>query len=109
MANAVADAALDVIFREARTHSAWLPRPVDDDLLRRVYDLAKMGPTSANTLPDACRFREDRPRRRSGSSRHSMPGNVEKTMAAPVCAIVANDLQFYEYIPRLFPAKSQVC
>ena len=51
MANAVADAALDVIFREARTHNGWLPRPVDDDLLHRVYDLAKMGPTSANTCP----------------------------------------------------------
>ena len=51
MGQPLSDEALDVIFREARTHNAWLPQPVDDDLLRQVYDLAKMGPTSANTMP----------------------------------------------------------
>ena len=51
MGQPLSDEALDAIFREARTHVAWLPKPVDDDLLRQVYDLAKMGPTSANTDP----------------------------------------------------------
>jgi 3-hydroxypropanoate dehydrogenase len=102
MANDVADAALDVIFREARTHSTWLPQPVDDAMLRRVYDLAKMGPTSANTCPMHVVFvksREAKERLKPAL----VPGNVAKTMAAPVCAIVANDLRFFELIPRLFP------
>jgi 3-hydroxypropanoate dehydrogenase len=94
--------ALDVIFRKAHTHNGWLPKPVDDDLLRQVYDLAKMGPTSANTSPMRVVFvktAEAKERLKPAL----MAGNVEKTMAAPVCAIVANDLRFYEYVPRLFP------
>ena len=102
MANAVADAALDVIFREARTYSAWLPRPVDDDLLRRVYDLAKMGPTSANTCPIHVVFVKSQAAKERLKPA-LVPGNVDKTMAAPVCAIVANDMQFFQLIPRLFP------
>jgi 3-hydroxypropanoate dehydrogenase len=102
MANAVADTALDVIFREARTHSAWLPRSVDDDLLRKVYDLAKMGPTSANTCPMHIIFVKSQAAKERLKPA-LIPGNVAKTMAAPVCAIVANDMQFYEFIPRLFP------
>jgi 3-hydroxypropanoate dehydrogenase len=102
MANAVADAALDVIFREARTHSVWLPHPVDDDLLRKVYDLAKMGPTSANTCPMHVVFVKS-PAAKERLKPALIPGNVAKTMAAPVCTIVANDMQFYEFIPRLFP------
>jgi 3-hydroxypropanoate dehydrogenase len=102
MANAIADAALDVIFREARTHSGWLPRPIDDDLLRRVYDLAKMGPTSANTSPMRVVFVKT-PAAKERLKPALIAGNVAKTMAAPVCAIVANDLRFYEYVPRLYP------
>ena len=102
MANAIADTALDVIFREARTHSGWMPRPIDDDLLRRVYDLAKMGPTSANTSPMRVVFVKT-PEAKERLKPALMAANVEKTMAAPVCAIVANDLQFYEYIPSLYP------
>jgi 3-hydroxypropanoate dehydrogenase len=96
------DDALDVIFRQAHTHVAWLPKPVDDDLLRRVYDLAKMGPTSANTMPMRVVFVKT-PEAKERLKPALMAGNVEKTMAAPVCAIVANDLRFYEHIPRLFP------
>jgi nitroreductase len=102
MANAIADAALDVIFREARTHFGWLPRPIDDDLLRRVYDLAKMGPTSANTSPMRVVFVKT-PAAKERLKPALIAGNVAKTMAAPVCAIVANDLRFYEYVPRLYP------
>ena len=102
MTDALTDGPLDVLFREARTHNGWLPRPVDDDLLRRIYDLARMGPTSANTCPMRIVFVK------SAAAKEPLkpalaPGNVDKTMAAPVFAIIANDLQFYEYIPRSFP------
>jgi 3-hydroxypropanoate dehydrogenase len=96
------DEALDVIFRQAHTHVAWLPKPVDDDLLRRIYDLAKIGPTSANTLPMRVVFVKS-PEAKERLKPALIAGNVEKTMAAPVCAIIANDLRFYEHIPRLFP------
>ena len=96
------DEALDVIFRQAHTHVAWLPKPVDDDLLRRIYDLAKMGPTSANTLPMRVVFVKT-PEAKERLKPALIAGNVEKTMAAPVCAIVATDSRFYEHIPRLFP------
>lgn len=102
MGQPLSDESLDVIFRQARTHVAWLPKPVDDDLLRRVYDLAKMGPTSANTMPMRVVFVKT-PEAKERLKPALMAGNVEKTMAAPVCAIVANDLRFYEHIPRLFP------
>jgi 3-hydroxypropanoate dehydrogenase len=96
------DDALDVIFRQARTHTAWLPRPVSDDLLRQVYDLARLGPTSANTCPMRIVFVKS-PEAKERLKPALMPGNVDKTMAAPVCAIIATDSRFYEYIPRLFP------
>ncbi len=102
MGQPLSDEALDVIFRKARTHVAWLPKPVDDELLRQVYDLTKLGPTSANTTPMRILFVKTR----EGKERLKpalIAGNVDKTMAAPVCAIVANDLRFYEHIPRLFP------
>ena len=102
MAKTVSDEALDVIFREARTYQGWLPKPVDDDLLRRIYDLAKLGPTSANTYPMRVVFVK------SSAAKQRLkpalaPGNVEKTMAAPVCAIVATDTRFYELMPKLWP------
>ena len=102
MANAVADSALDVIFREARTYSSWTDRPVDDAVLRRIYDLAKMGPTSANTCPMHLVFVKS-PAAKERLKPSLMAGNVDKTMDAPVCAIVANDMQFFQLIPRLFP------
>ena len=102
MSQRVSDEALNVIFREARTQNAWLPRPVADELLREIYDLAKLGPTSANTSPMRLVFvksKEAKERLRPALS----PGNVEKTMAAPVTAIVADDMKFHEFVPRLFP------
>ena len=102
MAQPLGKEALDTILLEARTHSAWLDKPVGDDLLRRVYDVAKFGPTSANTSPARIVFVK------SAASKERlkpalMPGNIEKTLAAPVCAIVATDSKFYEFIPMLFP------
>jgi 3-hydroxypropanoate dehydrogenase len=96
------DDGLDIIFRDAHTHNGWLPRPVDDGLLRQVYDLAKLGPTSANTCPMRVVFVKT-PEAKERLKPALMAGNVEKTMAAPVCAIIATDLRFYEFIPRLFP------
>jgi len=96
------NACLDLIFRDARTHSAWLDKPVSDELLRQVYDTMKWGPTSANTSPARfvfIRTKEGKERLRPTLA----PGNVEKTMAAPVTVIVAYDLKFYEKLPRLFP------
>jgi 3-hydroxypropanoate dehydrogenase len=94
--------ALKAILLEARTHNAWLPKPVDDDLLRRIYDLAKMGPTSANTNPMRVVFVKS-PEAKERLKPALSPGNVDKTMSAPVTAIVATDDRFYEWIPKLFP------
>ena len=96
------ETALDAIFRKARTHRAWLDQPVPEDLLRRVYDLAALGPTSANCCPMRVLFamsREAKERLRPALA----PGNVDKTMQAPVTAIVGHDLEFYDKLPRLFP------
>jgi len=96
------EAALDQLFREARTHNGWQARPVADELLREVVDLAKMGPTSANASPLRIVF----VRTKEGKERLKpalAPTNLEKTMAAPVTAIIGHDLAFYELLPRLFP------
>src|SRR6202011_2459422 len=98
----VNDEDLDLIFRNARTHNAWLNKPVDDALLRQVYDLAKMGPTSANMCPMRIVYvksREAKERLKPALD----AGNVDKTMKAPVTAIFGMDVQFYEKMPKLFP------
>jgi 3-hydroxypropanoate dehydrogenase len=93
---------LDAVFREARTHYHWLDEPVSDDELRTVYDLLKWGPTSANSTP--ARFLFLRGKKAKARLRPALSeGNVEKTMAAPVTAIVAYDPHFYEELPRLYP------
>jgi len=100
--NSLDDHALDQIFREARTHIAWLDRPVSDELLRQAVELAKMGPTSANCLPMRIVFvrsKEAKERLRPALA----PGNVDKTMAAPATTIIGYDLEFCELLPRLFP------
>jgi 3-hydroxypropanoate dehydrogenase len=102
MSDPLDDQALDTIFRAARTYTAWLPRPVEDDLLRRVYDLAKFGPTSANTCPMRIVFVKSTAAKERLKPA-LMEGNVKKTMSAPVCAIIATDSRFYEHIPRLYP------
>jgi 3-hydroxypropanoate dehydrogenase len=96
------DNCLDLIFRNARTHTAWLDKPVSDETLRQLYDTMKWGPTSANANP--ARFVFIRTKQAKERLRPSLaPGNVEKTMSAPVVVIVAYDLKFYEKLPRLFP------
>jgi 3-hydroxypropanoate dehydrogenase len=94
--------ALNQLFGNARTHSAWLDKPVSDEVLRQLYDLMKWGPTSANASPARIVFL-----RSPEAKRRLLPalsaGNVEKTMQAPVTAIIAYDTRFYEQLPRLFP------
>lgn len=106
MPNALNDAALDQLFREARTYrgsaKAWLDSPVSDELLKQVYDLAKMGPTSANSSP--ARFVFVRSPEAKALLRTVLDeGNIEQTMAAPVTVIVGADHEFYEQLPKLFP------
>jgi 3-hydroxypropanoate dehydrogenase len=102
MKSTLQDEALNQIFREARTHGAWLDKPVSDETVRQLYDLMKWGPTSANGSPGRLVFLrtlEAKERLRPALA----PGNVEKTMTAPVTAIVAYDLLFFEKLPKLFP------
>lgn len=95
-------AALDQLFREARTHNVWLEKPVSDETLRQLYDLAKWGPTSANSSPARFVF----VRTAEGKKRLKpsiAPGNLEKVMTAPVTVIIAYDLHFYDKMTKLFP------
>jgi len=100
--DSVSDDALDQLFRNARTYRAWLDRPVSEETLRQLYELLKWGPTSANGSPARFLFirsREGKERLRPTLS----PGNVEKTMTAPVTVVVAYNLRFYEKLPKLSP------
>ena len=96
------DRALDVIFRQARTHNAWQPRLVSDETLRQVYDLMKWGPTSANCSPARILFIRS-PEAKQRLKPALSAGNRDKTMAAPVTAILGYDLEFYDLLPQLFP------
>ncbi len=98
----ISQEALDQLFREARTHSAWLPEPVPVELLRKVYELARLGPTSANGSPARFVFLTT-PGAKALLKPVLAPGNVDKTMAAPVTVIIAWDTEFHENLPRLFP------
>jgi 3-hydroxypropanoate dehydrogenase len=98
----VNDNDLDAIFRTGRTYNGWLDKPVSDETLREIYDLMKWGPTSANGSPG--RFLFLRSKAAKERLRPALaPGNLEKTMSAPVTVIVAEDLRFYEKLPRLAP------
>lgn len=93
---------LDRLFRTARTHAYWQQREVPDAVLRELYDLLKFGPTAANCSPMRAVFVK------SAAAKDRLkpclsPGNVDKTMSAPVTVIVATDLEFYEQLPKLFP------
>jgi len=102
MAEAIAADCLNQIFLEARTQNKWLDRPVGEDLLRRLVDTLKMGPTSANQSPARIVFVKGEEAKKRLEPFLS-EGNKAKTMSAPVCAIIGYDLKFYEYLPKLFP------
>lgn len=96
------DEALDLIFREARTHNGWEARAVTTTLMQAVFDLTKWGPTSANCSPARFVFVV------SGAAKerlrpHLSEGNAKKTMAAPCCVIIGHDFSFHESLPKLFP------
>jgi len=99
--------ALDQLFLRARTFHAWQKRPVSDDLLRRLYELMRWGPTSANLCPARLLFLRT-PEAKERLRPALTPGNVDQTMAAPVTAIVATDELFFEKAPKLFPASKGV-
>ncbi len=98
----LSEESLEQIFIKARTHSAWLSEPVSEALLHQIYDLMKWGPTSANCCPARIVFVKSKE-----AKEKLLPciaeGNVEKTKSAPVTAIVAMDMEFYEKLPQLFP------
>ncbi len=95
-------AALDQLFFSARTHNAWLKTDVSDSLLREVVELMRWAPTSANCSPARIVFVKS-PAAKSRLKPLLMDGNVEKTMSAPVTAIIGHDLEFYNHLPKLFP------
>ncbi|GLU34921.1 putative NADH dehydrogenase/NAD(P)H nitroreductase [Trinickia caryophylli] len=98
----LSDDAIHQLFRDARTHSAWLPHPVDDAVLAQLIELTLLGPTSANSSPGRFVFvktPEGKEKLRPALSE----GNVDKTMSAPVTVIVGMDMAFYEHLPKLFP------
>lgn len=94
--------ALDTLFYNARTHNAWLDKPIIDEQLHQIYDLMKWGPTSANCSPARIVFAKSVDAKEKLAACMD-PGNVEKTKAAPVTAIIGMDLAFYEHLPQLFP------
>ena len=93
---------LDLLFRGARTQNGFLDKPVTDEQLRQIHELMKWAPTTMNTQPARFVFlRSPAAKQRLGPA--LSPGNLDKTMAAPVTAIIAHDLRFYEHLPKIFP------
>jgi 3-hydroxypropanoate dehydrogenase len=103
MSQALDDNALKQLFLDARTFNKFLPRPVDDATLHQLVDVMKWGPTSMNTQPGRIVFVRS-PEAKEKLKATLMGGNVDKTMAAPVTAIVAWDSEFHEHLPTQFPA-----
>jgi len=102
MSTPLSKQALHTLFHEARTHNAWLDQPVSDHLLRELYEVMKFGPTSANSNPARILFLRT-PEAKQRLLPALSPGNAEKTMQAPVTAILGYDLQFFEELHKLFP------
>lgn len=102
MSKIVNSDAMDVLFRDARTHNGWLSKEVPDDLLKQAYDLAKMGPTSANMCPMRVVFVKT-PEAKEKLKPCLDAGNVGKTMSAPVTAIIGMEIKFFEELPKLYP------
>ncbi len=102
MPSRLPDAALDQLFRNARSHNGFIDEPIGEDTLKALYELAKWGPTAANTCPLRIVFirsHEAKERLRPALA----PGNVAKAMSAPVVALLGRDMTFHEHLPRLFP------
>ena len=94
--------ALDIIFRDARSYNGWLDKDVSEDEIHEIYELLKMGPTSANMQPSRlvwCKSQESRDR----LAVHASEANKAKITTAPVCVIIGYDIDFHEELPWLFP------
>jgi len=98
----LSEAAIAQLFTEARTRNAWTDRPVPEALLRRLYDLTKFGPTAVNATPARFLFLTS-PEAKARLSPLMSEGNREKTLQAPVNLIIAQDIDFHEHLPTLFP------
>ena len=101
------DKTLDLLLRKARTHSDFTDKPVSDEVLRAAHELMKWGPTSANSQPMRIlylRSKESREKLRPALS----ATNLEKTLKAPVIALVAYDTRFWEHLPRMFHNKEAI-
>jgi len=102
MADILSDAALDTLFRSARSYNTWHDKPISDVQIAAIYDLMKWGPTSANCFP--ARFVWVRSQEaKEKLAQQVMEGNVDKVMSASATVIIGHDLEFYERIPELFP------
>lgn len=102
MASRLDSSSLATLFTDARTHNAWQKADVPDGVLRELIELMRWAPTSANMSPARIVFVKS-PEAKAKLKPHLMEGNVEKTMAAPVTAIIGHDLKFYDHLPKLFP------
>jgi 3-hydroxypropanoate dehydrogenase len=102
MTTPISNDALDVLFRQARTHNAWLDKPVGDHLQHQLWALMKYGPTSANSNPARILFLRTKEAKQRLLPALS-PTNADKTMQAPVTAIIGCDFKFFEHTPKLFP------
>jgi 3-hydroxypropanoate dehydrogenase len=101
------DAGLDLLFLNARTQNGWRDIPVTDDQLRAIYQIMRMGPTSANSCPARILFLRT-PEAKARLLPALNPGNVDKTKAAPVTAIIGYDTRFFELTPKLFPHRPEM-
>ena len=98
----LSDSALAQLFTEARTRNAWSDRPVSEDLLRKLYELTKFGPTAVNATPARFVFVTS-PEAKARLAPLMSDGNREKTLQAPVNVIIGQDIEFHEQLPKLFP------
>jgi len=106
MSNKLDDLALDQFFRTARTRNGWTDRPVTDQQLRELYDVMKLGPTSANCCPARFVWVKSAEAKKKLAA-FAAPNNAPKILAAPVTVIVGYDLDFAEQMPKLFPARGK--
>ena len=102
MGDVLDQSGLDLLFRQARTHHAWSPEPIAESELAALYALARYGPTSANTNPGRFVFVTSADGK-ARLKRHLAPPNVETTMSAPCCVIVAYDRDYMRHMPKLLP------
>lgn len=102
MTQPLPDPALDQLFRKARSYNSWQDEDVDEQQIEAIWDLMKMGPTSANQMPARLVWCKS-PASRERLAQHASAANKAKIIGAPVCVIVAMDLEFHEQLPWLFP------